>query len=167
MPDYVATDVQAALTVISRRKPVDKERRINLSSAVVPGANFGEGNLQGAVLAEARLERAFLFGAHLDGAFFIEADLQGATLINAHLQGATFIGADLQGANLRGAHLQGAIFDGAGLEGAELRGAHLEGADLAFVHGLLQSQLDDATVDEDTKLPEGLHPPGAAPQPAG
>ena len=79
----------------------------------------------------------------------IGARLRGADLRNADLRGALLIGADLRGANLAGADVIG----------ADLRGANLAAADLRGALFLIQSQLDAASGDLATRLPEGLRRP--------
>jgi uncharacterized protein YjbI with pentapeptide repeats len=81
--DHPATDIQAALTVIGRRKP-------------------GQG---GAYLAQAKIPGAYLRDAELQG-----ADLRGADLNGANLNGANLNGANLNGANLDHANLSGAVY---------------------------------------------------------
>lgn len=88
-----------------------------------------------------------------------EVDLRGADLI-----GKSFRDTDLRGANLRGAYLIGADLRGADLRmadltGADFRGADLGGADLTTSLFLVQSQLDAAKGDLDTKLPPSLTSP--------
>jgi len=68
----------------------------------------------------------------------VEADLKGAHLPDA----------DFKGANLFGAHLEGAYLSQAHLEKADLRGAYLS-----------QKQIEQATGDETTILPEHLEMP--------
>ncbi len=96
----------------------------------------------------------------------VRADVPTAT---EDRRGADLIGANLRGANLRGANLRGAFLIGTDLRGADLRSADLTGADLrdADVRGtdltgsffLLQSQLDSAKGDADTKVPPTLARP--------
>lgn len=86
-------------------------------------------------------------------------DYRGADLI-----GAKFRGADLRGANLRGAYLIGADLRGADLRmadliGADFRDADLRGADLSKSIFLIQSQLDAAKGNTETKLPPSLTRP--------
>jgi uncharacterized protein YjbI with pentapeptide repeats len=45
------------------------------------------------------------------------------------------------------------------LRGANLLGANLQGADLRQAAGLVQTQIDKAMADRETRLPPGLHPP--------
>lgn len=85
----------------------------------------------------------------LDGADLIEADLSGADLRGASLRWACLIAADLRGADLRLADLIGADF----------RDANLSGADLTGSIFFIQSQLDAAKGDAETKLPPALARP--------
>lgn len=84
---------------------------------------------------------------------------RGADLIGAKLRGA-----DLRGANLRGAYLIGADLRAADLRladviGADFRDANVRGADLRDSLFLIQSQLDAARGDAETKLPPSLKTP--------
>jgi len=96
------------------------------------------------VRAEVRHQKKNLRGADLMG-----ANLKGADLRGANLRGAYLIGADLRGADLRLADLTGADF-----RDADLRGANLTGS--LF---LIQSQLEAARGDRDTKVPSSLTRP--------
>jgi hypothetical protein len=86
-------DVHAAATVLARR-------------TVLPGDPPLD--LNGSLLAGARLGWARLAGADLRGADVRGASLQQADLAGTHLEQALLCGTQLQGADLRGAHLQGA-----------------------------------------------------------
>nr|HET6901496.1 pentapeptide repeat-containing protein [Ktedonobacteraceae bacterium] len=86
-------------------------------------------------------------------------DYRGADLIGAKLKGADLRGANLRGAYLIGADLRGADLRMADLTGADFRDADLRGADLSESIFLIQSQLDAAKGDTETKLPPPLtHP---------
>ena len=96
------------------------------------------------VRAEVRNEKKQLRGADLIGANLAGADLRGASL-----RGSYLIGADLRHADLRMADLTG----------ADLRGANIKGADLTGSIFLVQSQIDSAKGDIETRLPTSLtHP---------
>jgi hypothetical protein len=91
-------------------------------------------------------------------------DHRGADLIGADLRGADLRGADLRGASLRGAlligaNLRGADLRGADLIGADLRGADLRGTDLRETLFVVKSQLDAATGDFATRLPQAMGRP--------
>jgi uncharacterized protein YjbI with pentapeptide repeats len=126
-----ATDVQAALMVIGRRKAIGSGRAddvVDLTDAHIPKAN----------LSGVDLSRFNLSGVNLSG-----ADLRSASLSFADLSGAILNGANLSGANLSGADLSSAMLIGANLSGADLGGAswgfvHLSGAIVT------QVQLDQA-----------------------
>ena len=95
------TDIQATLTVISRRKTTDIKR----------------------------LDDFFdLTNTHLAGVALYEADLSGANLSGARLTGVNLSGATLYGVNLSGALLIGVNLHGADLHGADLHEASLIGA---------------------------------------
>ena len=140
-------------------------QRANLRGADLKEANLYGAHLEEAHLFQAHLEGANLYQAHLDGANLSEAhlkgadlslaELQGANLFQAHLKGARLWHAMLQNANLREAHLEGANL-GAYLEGTDLKRARLAGADLREAQGLTWEQIDQAIIDEQTKLPDYL-----------
>ena len=156
----LATDIQAALTVIGRRGP--GMGVVDLTAALIPFANLSDANLRRATLSHADLRGAYLDGANLSGAnltganltganlrgvYLDGANLSGAFLRDAHLQGAHLISANLTGAFLRDAYLYDADLGGAylkyaGLQGAHLDGANLTGADLDGAYDLSQAQLD-------------------------
>jgi uncharacterized protein YjbI with pentapeptide repeats len=173
-----AIDIQAALTVIGRRKGQELP---DLAKANIPGANLSGANLSGADLDGAHLNSAYLSGANLSGANLLGANLSGASLTGAKLSRVDLTGADLTGANLgladlNGAYLSSANLSGANLSGANLRGADLSGAnlrsanlrdanfsvayliraDLTGAKNLTQTQLNEACGNNETRLPEGL-----------
>ncbi len=117
------------------------------------------------------LRGADLRGADLQGADLQEAQLQGANLQGAGLQGADLEKAQLQKASLQGANLQEANLEGANLQEAflwqaNLQGAQLQGADLTGAIGLTIAQIEAATTDEKTRLPDYLRPPARPKPPA-
>jgi hypothetical protein len=127
-PHRLAEDVQAILTVLSRRRFVNNEGEISLANT----------NLTGGRLNRARLSHA---------------DLSGADLTGADLSGASLRGANLSGANLTGAHLIETRLVDANLAGATLTDANLSQANIGRAHltvgALSQNQLTKATnVDE-------------------
>ena len=123
-----AIDIQAALTVIGRRKGQELP---DLAEANIPGANLSGANLSGADLDSAHLKSAYLSGANLSGANLLGANLTGANLTGAKLIRVDLTGANLTGANLGLADLNGAYLSGANLSGANLSGVNLRGADLS------------------------------------
>lgn len=98
---------------------------------------------------------------HLDKPIIglLGANLKGAHLHRANLKGADLRGADLRGADLREANLKEANLQKALFAGANLQGANLEKANLQEAIALTQEQLEHASGDENTKMPEGLKVP--------
>ncbi len=143
----------------------------NLSGATLEHANLClavlvEANLSGADLREANLSDAYLHEANLSGANLDGANLSGAHLDWADLSGAQLDGVNLSGADLAKANLSGAFFGEANLSGADLHEANLSGAffgmaNLWDARGLSQGQLDSASGDALTWLPEGLQQPAS------
>ncbi|MGZ3602173.1 MAG: pentapeptide repeat-containing protein [Ktedonobacterales bacterium] len=86
-------------------------------------------------------------------------DYRGAALFGAKLKGANLRGANLRGAFLIGADLRGADLRLADFTAADLRDADLRGADLTGSIFLIQSQLDAAKGDGETKVPPSLTRP--------
>jgi hypothetical protein len=138
-PWMPASDVQAALTVIGRRKVKHDRRRclLDLSKTDLRGADLRGAHLDGAILDHAHLEDAELGGAHL----------RGASLWMAHLEHADLRGTHLEEASLVMAHLPTSIED------ARLSGADLSGADLRRTR-ITQEQLNSAKgVSGGAKIP--------------
>jgi hypothetical protein len=100
-----ATEIQAALTVIGRRTPLETVLP-NLAYAHIPRANLRNADLRGAVLYNADLRGADLRGADLRGAFLLYPTQPPKAV------------ADLEGANLWGADLRGAVVNQAQLDQA-------------------------------------------------
>lgn len=138
----LSTDMQAALTVIGRRKWWYKEtfnQRLDFSGSFLPKAN----------LQYARLDRANFNNVQMPGAMFIMTKLKGASLIEANFEKANFEGADLSQSFLAGTNITGASLYRANLDAAFLG---FEG--LRPVIGLTREQLQFAHWSEKTKLPE-------------
>jgi len=131
------TDLQAILTVLSRRKRQLDKGAIDLSKANLRGANFFQANLSGARLFGSNLSQASLIGANLSGADLTCANLSEASLHMADLSKADFLGADLKGAKV------GLLTD-------------LRGTKLKVARNVTQEQIDSAKVSRATELPAGL-----------
>ncbi|GLW25996.1 hypothetical protein Mame01_60380 [Microbispora amethystogenes] len=132
--------------------------RMALSNSFMTDTNgkavyFPTVDLSGALLMGADLYDAMLIGAILE-----DADLRGAFLRDANLKGADLSYSDLRWADLRGAALEQGKLHWANLAGADLRGAHLDGADLTGanlhgVRGMTEKQIRAvATVDSATQF---------------
>ncbi len=86
-------------------------------------------------------------------------DMRGKDLMGASLKGADLRGASLRGAYLIGADLRNADLRLADVIGADFRNANLRGANLSTSIFLTQQQIDAASGDGRTKIPERLHFP--------
>ena len=117
-------------------------RGIDLTCALLSGANLEVADLRGANLTKANLSRAILSFADLSCAITFEANLTGADLRGANLDHAILTGANLTDVNLRNATVRGAVFTGVDLTGADLFGADLT-----------ESWFDNATI-----WPQGFDP---------
>lgn len=137
---------------------------VDLTGADVSGARFvGACCLDGALLTEARMDRANLRGASLVEADLSTAQLQHADLSECVLTSSNLAGirgesvrmdkADLRQASLTDAELIGASLLHADLRGTMLTNANLFGADLARVH------VDEATRSQGATLTRArMHP---------
>jgi len=133
-----AADIQAALTVIGRRKA--GHGKVDLLGTNAPKANLVGANLSGANLNYTNLSGANLSGANLSGSTLLGAKLKSASLVAANLTKispgddlfdlAPQERLDLSNARLLRADLSGAKLNFANLNGADLRNAKLIGADL-------------------------------------
>ena len=156
----VGIDIQAALTVIGRRKvkqdPNDKVidlRKISLVGVELH-TNFSK--------------------ADFGGTYLRNANFSGANLSDANLSLTDLIGADLSNANLNGADLDNTHLDDSPQPyeyeypedpryaiplDYDSTAANLNGADLSTCKNLTQSQLAYVAKDEQTKLPDYLNIP--------
>jgi uncharacterized protein YjbI with pentapeptide repeats len=161
-----ATEIQAILTVLGRRRGRGRERegqQLDLSDSDLRGANFRGTHMEGANFFGAHLEGASFLGVHAEGAKFDFAHVEGATFNAAHVEGAkfdfaqaeeaSFNAAQLEGAGFYQAHLERTWFLDANLKRAWFSEAHLERASF---HG---AQLDEAYFSG--ALPNGQRPLGA------
>ena len=152
------TDIQAVLTVLSRRKiefEKESDERIDLRGANLQGANLIECHLDRAILWEIDLTEANLRDVHLESAGLSKACLDSAALTLAHLERATLGEANLESAVCSGAHMENAQFGLANLRSAKLYDANLSGANL-FGADLTEASLLNANLSgailKDAKL---------------
>lgn len=101
------------------------------------------GEMQGAILVGANLERSKLSGVAAMCADFTDAILKDARLVRANLKQASFKGANLSGADLSGADLRGADMQDAVLVGAITVSWNVKDANMA---GVLTDSDDDPAV---------------------
>jgi Pentapeptide repeats (8 copies) len=141
-PRRIRPDVQAAITVIGRRKPARDLEGINLADVNLAGADLEGANLSSGAYGKymrkkmvyemwERLWRTSLRHADLADARLIAANLFMADLSGADLSRAWLIGADLAQAYLTDADLSDADLRGANLSRTSLRNTNLTGALLA------------------------------------
>jgi len=97
--------------------------RLQLSKIDWIGADLKFARLQGAYLWGAHLEDADLRYSHFEGSILGDARLDRAWFQDSHMEGALFSGASLGGADLRSANFTGA----SGLEGRDWRNRDLTG----------------------------------------
>ena len=131
-------------------------RAAKLNGAESADVNFQGADLQWAELRAAKLPRGNLEGANLREAKLSAADLDEVNLREADLTKADLSEVSLRGADVRWANLQGADLRKANLEKAELEKTKLHQADLREVLNLTKDQVDAASTDDKTRLPEYL-----------
>ncbi|MBJ7456898.1 MAG: pentapeptide repeat-containing protein [Thermoleophilia bacterium] len=125
----VRVDVQAALTVLGRRRRVFDApgSRIDLTGVRLQHARLEAADLESAMLRDADLSHADLRGARLGHADLTRSLLVGAVLRGADVSDAILLGTDLRGAVMGEALLNGATLVTARLDGASLKGAFADG----------------------------------------
>lgn len=114
----LAADVQAAVTVLSRRPDRRENGPLDLRGV----------DLRGVRAHAAKLDEAVLTGALLDHADFGQASLKKARLRACSLKGAWLRAADFREASLKGADLTGSYLVDVQTQGADLSGVLLESA---------------------------------------
>jgi hypothetical protein len=133
VPRATRPDVQAAITVIGRRRSKGIPLPINLTGAKLVRVDLTLADLRRVNLSHADLYRASLVGSNLTDAILDQAALTRASLTDANLTSAKLFHADLYDADLSGADLTDADLNTADLSEARLPGAKLTRADLADV----------------------------------
>ncbi|WP_310488781.1 pentapeptide repeat-containing protein [Chamaesiphon sp. VAR_69_metabat_338] len=155
--DSVGVDIQAALTVIGRRKQYPNDKVIDLRKISLVGVELQNTNFSKADFSSTNLSNA---------------NLSGANLSEANLSLTNLIGADLSNANLNGADLNNTHLDESPepdeypedpldilLIDFDSTAANLNGTDLSTCRNLTQSQLIFVAKNENTKLPDYLNIP--------
>jgi hypothetical protein len=181
-PDVPPADIQAAISVISRRdrKNEASDRVVDLSESCLLLTNFADDQFPGISLVGSDLRIAYLVSSHLAGADLLYTNLKEANLEQADLRGANLRQSNLAGALLSGSQLDGAFLQNADLSGADLRGADLTGADLTADPSakvprgtnltganLSGANLADICYYASTQWPEGFQPPPSRPRRTG
>jgi uncharacterized protein YjbI with pentapeptide repeats len=144
----IATDVQAALTVIGRRNIKQDETDPLHSFIFLDNVNLRNANCIGLNLSN----------INFTGTDFANAWLVNATLVQSLCAGTNFKDADFENADLRcsffiAANCQNAGFINANLEGILLTNANLSNANFANSKNISDHQLEKAKLCQ-TKLPK-------------
>jgi uncharacterized protein YjbI with pentapeptide repeats len=151
----ITPDVQAALTVIGRRKKREEPEKLDLSGVNLREANLIGARLSGANFSSSKLSRAKLNGADLTGANLRGADLRGAKrdgctkfdpkwelvyqLVNVTVDRIVAgrweekIREDVKNKDLSEANLSGVYFHENDLSEANFSGVNFSGAILEYV----------------------------------
>jgi uncharacterized protein YjbI with pentapeptide repeats len=157
------TEIQAALTVIGRRK--SGLGKVDLGGVHIPKADLADASLSGAWLRDANLRDAYLGGADLSGTMLMDANLYGAQLYGTDLSEAFLYNADLTGVELygyigrhafRSANLRAAELVNAKLFDAHLDHANLTDAKMSDTY-LVGAELDSADLRGATLVGAGLN----------
>ncbi len=148
------SDVQAALDVIGRRAPESielehsKKYRLDLREVDLSGANFSQGNFEGALLFRSRLEASNFRSANLGA-----ARLQGCLLNFANFSDANLLGAIIDDARI--SSLDG--WNASITLAANMRGLSMAGSDLSAIPYLPTKETHSPTFGtKDTKLHSNL-----------
>jgi Pentapeptide repeats (8 copies) len=157
--DSVGVDIQAALTVIGRRKQFPNDKVIDLRKISLVGVELQNTNFSKADFSSTNLSNANLSGANLSEANLSLTNLIGADLSNTHLNGA----------DLNNTHLDDSPQPDEYEYSEDPRyiippdydstAANLNGADLSTCKNLTQSQLIFVAKNKNTKLPDYLNIP--------
>lgn len=154
----IATDVQAALTIIGRRKTGQGRhtQQIDLTGSDLSRASLSFADLSGAELSRIVLSRALIFRSDFRRANFFAGDLRGAFLQGSNFKRASFSGTNSSETDFSGSELSLTDLSGADLRDAKFKSAELRGADFTDAKNLTFEQLAEAHIDENTRLPDYL-----------
>lgn len=153
--------------LILRPNPILDLYEVDLSGAVLQGANLYQVYLSPLNLTGANFDDAHLEGAYLNGSVLIQARLEYADLscrsqkVCTELSGAYLMRADLTHANLTDANLMGAELDGANLNRATLAGANLHDALYNARPLKVTNAQGEMVTDMPTRWPAGFNPQAA------
>jgi len=104
---------------------------INLSGAILAGAQLQGVHLENVDFSGANLRQANFDGANLKNVSFRRAKLDGATFVEANLEDAKLYDAELPGADLSQANLKNADLRNTNLQKAKLWETNVKGADFS------------------------------------
>jgi hypothetical protein len=155
----LATDVQAALTVLGRRPKRNESGRLNLRRCDLSGAVLADGRFDHADFSFSALRYVGAACSSMRRANFFRAELQYATL-GDDLRDANFASAKLHGANLASSDVTGASFGRADLKGTYFYVFGWQGEERAGFDckGLTEEQIKHSQWDSSTAWPSYLTP---------
>src|SRR5919107_4821382 len=152
LPDLDPDQKRTVMQFLYQAGLIDKDNpRISLFYA-----DLSDADLKG---TDSQENRFVLDNANLRGADLADADLDYISMEGANMRYTHLVGTDLSNANLSNVDLGRAYFDNVDLSGANLNGTDLSVVDLRDVRGLTQDQIDEATGDDSTQLPDDLERP--------
>ncbi len=122
--------------------------RIYLENTVINDTNFTKTYMAMADCRETGGKNALFICANLESSLFGNARLTNCNFEGANLEKVSFESADLSGCLFYNAHMTGCNFAGANLDGCDFRNT-----DLGGVLNLTAVQLEQAVIDDTTKLP--------------
>lgn len=134
-PEHLAL-VGRGREAIAEWRRAHPRARLNLSGAILSGANLMVTDLSSAYLRGANLRLANLTDADLSGANLTEADLSDTLLLGAKLTGANLTSAVLIRSLLQFADLSAATLAGANMSQAAIGATALGMVDMSHVQGL-------------------------------
>jgi uncharacterized protein YjbI with pentapeptide repeats len=125
-------DVQAALSVVGRRKADNDIRPIDLNNSDLRGADLTGANLTDANLAKVNLTHATLSMVNLTRANLWGADLSATSLTSSILVGAELVGANLADSLLADVNIDFAVLRNANLTDTSFISTDLTKTDLTY-----------------------------------
>ncbi len=133
---------------------------VNLNRSVLRGTTLSDVSLVSSNFTSADLYKADLTGGDFSGSDFTKAKLKsadaiGVTFARVNFTNAKFDHGDFTGSDFSEARFINTKFGDANIENADFSGADFSGAEMAYLTGLKQGQLDVACGSHETQLPEG------------
>lgn len=167
--DQTDKDIQAIITVLTRRKHEFDRGALDLSQSDLRNIHISKANLRGAIFELSHLGLMLFVDVDLEGAIFLWAHMREAKFENVNLRRAMFDHADLRGAAFAKCPMEEATFQNANLSGTcffngVLNRANLKGVDLSQANIFYPDVLSSAAGDHITKLPPQLTHPDHWPQ---